>query len=101
MKETVLFHKVFGLLAGGAIGDAFGIRVEMMHYLDIEEQYGRVDHFGPLPPRKPSKQPASERWNPFGVQLQNEQGYHPMGRWSHEVGAYTDDMRYRLMICQA
>ena len=101
MKESVLFQKVFGLLAGGAIGDAFGIRVEMMHYLDIEEQYGRVDHFGPLLPRKPSKHPACEQWNPFGVQLQNEQGYHPLGRWSHEVGAYTDDMRYRLMICQA
>ncbi len=101
MQTTQLFQKVFGLLAGGAIGDAFGIRVEMMHYLDIEEQYGWVDHFGPLPPRKPSKQPAFEQWNPFGVQMQNEQGYHPLGRWSREVGAYTDDMRYRLMMCQA
>ncbi|MBE3144478.1 MAG: hypothetical protein IMZ61_11225 [Planctomycetes bacterium] len=50
--------------AGCAIGDAFGIRVEMMHYLDIEEQYDRVDHFGPLPPRKPSKQLAIEQWQP-------------------------------------
>ncbi len=73
----------------------------MMHYLDIEEQYGRVDHFGPLPRRKPTKQPLSEQWNPFGIQLKNEQGYHPLGRWSPEVGAYTDDMRYRLLICQA
>lgn len=99
--NTFLFQKVFGLLAGCAIGDAFGIRVEMMHYLDIEEQYGRIDHFGPLPPRKPSKQPAIEQWQPFGVQLQSEQGYHPLGRWSPNVGAYTDDTRYRLMICQA
>jgi len=73
----------------------------MMHYLDIEEQYGRVDHFGPLPARKPSKQPAIEQWQPFGVQLQNEQGYHPLGRWSNSVGVYTDDTRYRLMLCQA
>jgi hypothetical protein len=72
-----------------------------MHYLDIEEQYGRVDHFGPLPPRKPSKQPAIEQWQPFGVQPQDEEGYHPLGRWSPNVGAYTDDTRYRLMICQA
>ena len=101
MDKTALYQKVFGLLAGGAIGDAFGIRVEMMHYLDIEEQYGRVKHFGPLPPRKPSRQPLSEQWHPFGVQMQGEGGYHPLGRWSREVGAYTDDMRYRLMICQA
>jgi ADP-ribosylglycohydrolase len=99
--NTFLFQKVFGLLAGCAIGDAFGIRVEMMHYLDIEEQYGRIDHFGPLPPRKPSKQPAIEQWQPFDVQLQSEQGYHPLGRWSPDVGAYTDDTRYCLMICQA
>lgn len=101
MDGTLLFQKIFGLLAGCAIGDAFGIRVEMMHYLDIEDQYGRVDHFGSLPPRKPSQQPAREQWQPFGVQPQNEQGYHPLGRWSDHVGAYTDDTRYRLMICQA
>lgn len=101
MEEPTLYQKVFGLLAGGSIGDAFGIRTEMMHYLDIEEQYGRIEHFGPLPPRKPSKQPPSERWNPFGVQMQVEDGFHPLGRWSRDVGAYTDDMRYRLIICQA
>jgi hypothetical protein len=101
MEASALYQKVFGLLAGGAIGDAFGIRLEMMHYRDIEEQYGRVEHFDPIPWRTPSRQPPGEQWNPFGVQPQNEQGYHPLGRWSREVGAYTDDMRYRLMICQA
>lgn len=101
MAENALYQKVFGLLAGGSIGDAFGIRVEMMHYRDIEEQYGRVEHFGPLPPRKPSRQPAIEQWQPFGPQLQDEGGFHPLGRWSREVGVYTDDMRYRLMVCQA
>ena len=72
--DTLLFQKVMGLLIGGAIGDAFGIRVEMMHYLDIEEQYGRIEHFDPIPWRTPSKQPPGEQWNPFGVQPQNEQG---------------------------
>lgn len=100
MEATSLYQKVFGLLAGGSIGDAFGIRTEMMHYRDIEEQYGRVEHFGPLPPRKPSSQPPMERWQPFGPQMQVEGGFHPLGRWSREVGAYTDDMRYRLMVCQ-
>jgi len=99
--DTLLFQKVMGLLAGGAIGDAFGIRVEMMHYLDIQEQYGRIEHFDPIPWRTPSRQPPAEQWNPFGVQPQNEGGYHPLGRWSKDVGAYTDDMRYRLMVCQA
>ncbi len=101
MGSSLLYQKVFGLLIGGAIGDAFGIRVEMMHYLDIQEQYGHIEHFDPIPWRTPSKQPPGEQWNPFGVQPQNEQGYHPLGRWSREVGAYTDDMRYRLMIYQA
>jgi hypothetical protein len=101
LRDTLLFQKIFGLLAGGAIGDAFGIRVEMMHYLDIEEQYGHVTHFDPLPKRKPSRQPPAEQWQPFGAQMQVEGKYHPLGRWSPETGAYTDDMRYRLMICQA
>jgi hypothetical protein len=101
MAEPSLYDKVYGLLAGCALGDAFGIRVEMMHYLDIAEQYGRVDHFNPLPPRKPSRQPPGEQWQPFGVQVQNVRGFHPLGRWSRETGAYTDDTRYRLMICQA
>jgi hypothetical protein len=99
MEEHSLFKKIFGCLVGGAIGDAFGIRVEMMHYLDIKEQYGWVTHFGDLPPRKPTTQSPLERWYPFGVQMSNVDGFHPLGRWSHEVGVYTDDMRYRLLAC--
>lgn len=99
IEEQSLFKKIFGWLVGGAIGDAFGIRVEMMHYLDIKEQYGWVTHFDDIPWRKESKQSPLERWNPLGVQMGNVDGFHPLGRWSHEVGAYTDDMRYRLMAC--
>jgi len=98
--ESQLYQKVYGCLLGGAIGDAFGIRVEMMHYRDIEAQYGRVTHFDPLPSRRPSQESPLERWYPFGVQPANEGGFHPLGRWSREVGVYTDDMRYRLMACQ-
>jgi ADP-ribosylglycohydrolase len=101
MVDNSLFKKIFGCLVGGAIGDAFGIRVEMMHYVDIREQYGEVTHFDDLPPRKPSTQPPLERWFPFGVQLGNVEGFHPLGRWSREVGVYTDDMRYRLLACHA
>jgi ADP-ribosylglycohydrolase len=99
MDDTSLFKKIFGSLVGGAIGDAFGIRVEMMHYLDIKDQYGWITHFDDIPWRNESKQSQLERWNPFGVQMGDVEGFHPLGRWSHEVGVYTDDMRYRLMAC--
>lgn len=99
MQKDNLFKKIFGCLVGGAIGDAFGIRVEMMHYLDIKEQYGWVTHFDELPPRQHSTRSPLERWNPIGIQMGDVEGFHPLGRWIHEVGGYTDDMRYRLMAC--
>lgn len=101
MRDSTLYDKVYGCLLGGAIGDAFGIRLEMMHYRDIEAQYGRVTHFDPLPARKPSTEPLLERFHPFGVQMEAEAGFHPLGRWSHEVGVYTDDTRYRLIAYRA
>jgi hypothetical protein len=101
MKSTAAYGKVFGCLVGGAIGDAFGVRVEMMHYRDIEAQYGRVTHFDPLPPKRPGAEPLLERWNPFGEDDPFEGPYHPLGRWSDETGIYTDDTRYKLMACQA
>jgi hypothetical protein len=99
VENQALFNKIFGCLVGGAIGDAFGIRVEMMHYLDIKDQYGWVTHFDDLPPRKSSTRSPLERWYPFGVQMDDVDGFHPLGRWSDEVGVYTDDMRYRLLAC--
>ncbi len=99
MQDDILYKKIFGCLVGGAIGDAFGIRVEMMHYLDIKEQYGWVTHFNDLPPRKATAQSPLECWNPFGVQMGNVDGFHPLGRWSDQIGVYTDDMRYRLLAC--
>jgi hypothetical protein len=96
-----IYDKILGCLLGGAIGDAFGIRVEMMHYRDIEEQYGRITHFESLPPRRPSNQPMLERWNPYAPQMAEDGGFHPLGRWSDEVGVYTDDSRYQLIVCQA
>jgi hypothetical protein len=101
IHDSALYDKVFGCIVGGAIGDAFGIRVEMMHFRDIETQYGRVTHFDPLPPRQPSTQPQLERYNPFGPPMEREGGFHPLGRWSSEVGGYTDDTRYQLIAYQA
>jgi hypothetical protein len=33
--------------------------------------------------------------------MQVEDGFHPLGRWSREVGAYTDDTRYKLLVYRA
>ena len=101
IRETLLFKKEAGCLIGSIIGDAFGIRVEMMHYKDIREQYGRVTHFDRLPPRKPSQQSPLERWHPFGVQPALVGGFHPLGAFGREVGTYTDDTRYRLLALHA
>lgn len=101
MTHSTLLDKVYGCLLGAAIGDAFGIRVEMMHFRDIEAQYGRVTHFDSLPRREPTTEPALEHFNPFGEQMELEDGFHPLGRWSREVGAYTDDTRYQLIAYQA
>ncbi len=42
MKDTMLYNKVFGCLAGGAIGDQLGRPAEGWHYRDIEEKKGRL-----------------------------------------------------------
>ncbi len=43
IEDTVLFKKVFGCLAIGAIGDTLGRPVENWHYKDIEARYGRLE----------------------------------------------------------
>ena len=101
LRTSALYDKVYGYLLGGVIGDAFGIRLEMMHFRDIEAQYGRVTDFEPLPRRQPSTQPPGEQWHPFGPPMALEDGFHPLGRWSRESGAYTDDTRYQLIVIQA
>ena len=42
MENTLLYKKVYGCLAAGAIGDTFGRPVEGWHYKDIEEKKGRL-----------------------------------------------------------
>ncbi|MGQ9629391.1 MAG: ADP-ribosylglycohydrolase family protein [bacterium] len=43
IEDTMLFKKVFGCLAIGAIGDNLGRPVEGWHYKDIEAKYGRLE----------------------------------------------------------
>lgn len=91
-----------GAILGAAIGDAFAIRTEFMHYRDIEAQYGRIEHFEWLPPRRAGAEPRLESWNPFGEGwAKPAEGYHPLGIWSDRCGAYTDDTRYRLIAYSA
>ncbi len=103
VRDTALYNKVFGYLVGTAIGDAFCYRTELMHYRDIEAQYGRVTHFDELPPRQASHEPPLERANMFRPDVGAKQAadFDPLGRWGAAPGVYTDDTRYRLMTCQA
>ena len=43
IENTLLFKKVFGCLAIGAIGDTLGRPVENWNYKDIEAKYGRLE----------------------------------------------------------
>lgn len=101
-QDARLHDHIRGAILGSAIGDAFCIRTEFMHFRDIEAQYGLFDHFEWLPPRKPGTQPPGESWHPFGSGwTRPSEGYHPLGIWSDTCGAYTDDTRYRLMAYAA
>jgi len=42
MKDDLLFKKIFGCLAGGAVGDAMGAPVEAWHYESIQQKYGKI-----------------------------------------------------------
>lgn len=108
LRESRLRSKIFGALVGAAIGDAFCVRTELMHYRDIEAQYGRVTDFEKLAPRRPSREPILERFNPFyrsRASMETDSfepvDFTPLGRWGHEVGVYTDDTRYRLLVYNA
>lgn len=43
VDNTILFKKVFGCLAGGAIGDNLGRPAEGWHYKDIDAKKGRLE----------------------------------------------------------
>lgn len=45
INNSSLYKKIYGCLAGGAIGDAMGRPFEGKHYQDIEKSYGKVVGF--------------------------------------------------------
>lgn len=94
-----LFDKVYGWLIGAAVGDAMGAAVENMHYLDIREQFGRVEGFQDYTPRFQGGRPAYETYSIFWHERRKVQRSepHPWGAWRLEAGVYTDDMRWRIL----
>jgi ADP-ribosylglycohydrolase len=94
-----LHDKVYGCLVGAAVGDAMGAAVENMHYLDIREQYGKVEGFLEYEAHaiggRPSYETYSMHWHERKSLAREEP--HPFGAWRLEAGVYTDDMRFRLL----
>lgn len=84
-RKSVLWDKVYGVLIGGAVGDALGAPVEAMHFRYIRRLYpGGIN--GLLPIQRPPR---------F---FQPGQGAYTR---STEAGAYTDDTRLAQLIIQA
>jgi ADP-ribosylglycohydrolase len=98
MNESTLFKKVFGCIAGGAIGDALGAPVENCHYKQIQEAFGVLREF--VPPFKGKRtgiknfsQKKELHWLP------DMRGVFPFGTDGYQAGngKYTDDMNGRLL----
>jgi hypothetical protein len=94
-----LHDKVYGWLMGGAVGDAMGAVVENMHYLDIREQYGRVEGFCDYEAQHIGGRPPYETYSLFWHERKSvkREVPHPFGAWRLKAGVYTDDMRFRLL----
>lgn len=79
MQTDKLWDKIYGALAGLAIGDAMGAPVEMMSFEEIESAYGFVKEFLPY--------------------KEEQIGCH--GSFSLRAGSYTDDTRMVKLLSQA
>lgn len=75
MEDTALFNKIYGSLAGAAIGDAMGGPVEGSAWVKIAATHGRLTEF-----------------LPYG----NEGDYH--ANWGTAPGTITDDTRLRNVL---
>lgn len=101
-SANLLFDKILGFLIGGACGDAMGCPVEWMHYEDICAQWGWVDRFIDYAPQKHHHHRFYEGPTLFVPNA----GYdttiiNPLGAWDLSKGTYSDDMRFRLLLCSA
>ena len=101
-SANLLFDKIFGFFIGGSCGDAMGCPVEWMHYEDICSQWGWVDRFLDFIPQKHNHHRFYEGPALFGPNA----GYditkiNTLGAWDLSAGTYSDDMRFRLLLCSA
>lgn len=78
MQTDKLWDKIYGALAGLAIGDAMGAPVEMMSFEEIESAYGFVKEFLPY--------------------KEEQIGCH--GSFSLKPGSCTDDTRMVKLLSQ-
>ncbi len=113
MNDSLLKKKIYGVVLGGAIGDAFGAPVENMHYKDIEAKYGRVEDFINLKlaieyhiaMRKENKETKTPYQGPKiywrGASYKGPLIYERSSKLHGMTGLYTDDTHYRLAVYSA
>jgi len=104
MNETVLYKKVLGSMLGFAVGDAFGVPFEEMHFENIIKQYGGfVREMTKVNRRLLGGGSFYENHvlMPTESTLEPERPPHPFGAYSDEAGEYTDDTRYMLLCAKA
>ncbi len=100
--KDLLFDKLFGYLIGGSCGDAMGCPVEWMHYKDINKQWGWVDRFIDFKPQKHTPHRFYEGPTLFTpVSGYDTMTINSLGAWELSKGTYSDDMRFRLLLCSA
>jgi ADP-ribosylglycohydrolase len=100
--SDLLFDKLLGYLIGGACGDALGCPVEWMHYEDIKSQWGWVDRFIDFEPQKHTPHRFYEGPTLFTPGMAYDTTtINSLGAWDLSKGTYSDDMRFRLLLCSA
>jgi ADP-ribosylglycohydrolase len=101
-NANLLFDKYLGFLIGGACGDAMGCPVEWLHYEDIRAQFGWVDRFLEFIPQKHNPHRFYESPTLFGpITNYDTTVINSLGAWDLSKGTYSDDMRFRLLLCSA
>jgi ADP-ribosylglycohydrolase len=101
-KESLLHDKILGFLLGGACGDAMGCPVEWEHYEDIQKQWGWVDDFLNFDAQEHRPHPFYEGPTLFGpISHYDTTRINALGAWNLSKGTYSDDMRFRLLLCAA
>ncbi len=79
MNESLLYKKIYGCLAAGAIGDALGTPFEGMHYKDIGKRYRSMDIVAVEQEKSEMVEGQSKMLADSGLSC------FPWGRWCHRI----------------